>query len=214
MPEAAFNLWGIKWTTAQSPIKLLLWGYLQGSERLERSYAQPWCNILQRHRQSGAKVWRVAKLAPKPWHGHSWPGTGPGATFPACWTSSHNHHWWRHLTEVVCGLLFMQSWECSHFKTPSFISSLQLFQSKFSMFSFPSSCIYGLLLVEGVLLFQKTEMRNYLSQLILGHLNIFKYLALQSESFSAFLFHSLQPAMDKEKCMFLAFATSLDLGST
>lgn len=48
-------------------------------------------------------------------------------------------------------------------------------------------------MVKVVLLFQNTELRNDLSQLLLRHLNIFKYLALQSEFFTAFLFNSLQP---------------------
>lgn len=61
------------------------------------------------------------------------------------------------------------------------------------MFCFASSCIYGMVLVKVVLLFQNTEMRNDLSQLLLRHLNIFKYLALQSEFFTEFLFNSLQP---------------------
>lgn len=53
------------------------------------------------------------------------------------------------------------------------------------MFGYASSCIYGMFLVKVVLLFQKTEMRKYLSQLLLRYLNVFKYLALQSEFFTA-----------------------------
>jgi len=59
------------------------------------------------------------------------------------------------------------------------------------MHSFASSCIYGMILVKVVLLFQKTDMRKYLSQLLLRHLNILKYVAMQSEFAAAFLFDSL-----------------------
>lgn len=47
-------------------------------------------------------------------------------------------------------------------------------------------------LVKVVLLFQKTEMRDYLTQILLRDFNIFKCLTLQSEFFTAFLFDSLQ----------------------
>lgn len=76
----------------------------------------------------------LAAKTPKPWHGHSWPGIGPGPAFPALGTCSHDQNWGTHLTQGVCGLLFQSS-----LNLHSFINSLQPFWSKFSVFSFALS---------------------------------------------------------------------------
>lgn len=76
----------------------------------------------------------LAAKTPKPWHGHSWPGTGPGPAFPALGSCSHDQHWGTHLTQGVCGLLFQP-----FLNLHSFINSLQPFWSKFSVFNFALS---------------------------------------------------------------------------
>lgn len=58
-------------------------------------------------------------------------------------------------TEEVSGLLFMQSWECSYFKTPFHHQFFTSFWSNFSTFSFAPSCIDGNFLFKVVLSFRK-----------------------------------------------------------
>lgn len=113
-------------------------------------------------------------------------------SFPACGTNSHNPIDGGIWHKKCVGSCLCRAGSAAFLKLLSFISSLQPFRSKFAMFSFASSCIYGMFLVKVVLLFQKTEMRDYLTQILLRDFNIFKCLALQSEFFTAFLFDSLQ----------------------
>lgn len=152
-------------------------------------------------------------MASKSWHDHSWPGTGPGVIFLDFGTSFHNHLWWRHLAKEVCGLLFMQTWDCKHFK----ISFLNQFFTTFLIWIFhvhlASSCVYGMFLVKAVLLFQKTD-----EELDGFYWEISTFLSTWLCNLN-FLLHFCSTvykrakAIYKEKSRFFAFVASLDLGS-
>lgn len=157
MPEAAFNLLGIKQAAAQSHVKLSLWGYLPGSERLESSHAQPWCNTLQDHHQSSAKVWLVEQWR-HPSHGTVILDLAQVQELlsllvePAPTTTTDSGFWHK----KCVGFCLCRAGSAAILILLAFINSLQPFQSKFATFSFASSCIYGIFLLNVVLLFQKT----------------------------------------------------------